>query len=127
MKKVFILLSFILLGGFGAAAQTAGEKAPRARRVSYQGEQAVAASPRVVRVGPRTTYLKEGLSTDEVFKLLGRPAEASERHEGDAKVVSYVFERGEGRVLVAEFVNGLLVRSRVEPRGEGMRAESVNF
>ncbi|MDQ3805111.1 MAG: hypothetical protein M3416_14935, partial [Acidobacteriota bacterium] len=98
-----------------------------ARRASYQSERAVAASPRVVRVGPRTTYLKEGLSTEDVIRLLGRPAEVSERQEGGAKVVSYVFQRGEGRVLVAEFVEGRLVNSRVEPRGEGLRAEYVNF
>jgi hypothetical protein len=30
-------------------------------------------------------------------------------------------------VLVAEFVDGRLVRSRVEPRAEGVRAEYVNF
>lgn len=125
MKKTLILLSFILCAGFSAAAQTGGGKV--ARRASYQSERAVAASPRVVRVGPRTTYLKEGLSTEEVFQLLGRPAEMSERQEEGARVVSYVFERGEGRVLVAEFVEGRLVRSRVEPRGEGLRAETVNF
>src|ERR687896_329505 len=115
MKKTFILLSFILCASFSVAAQTGGERAARTRRVSDQRERAVSASPRVVRVGPRTTYLKEGLSTEDVIRMLGRPAEVSERQEGGAKVVTYVFQRGEGRVLVAEFVEGRLVRSRVEP------------
>jgi hypothetical protein len=127
MKKILILLSFILCASFGAAAQTGGEKAASARRASYGNERTVAASPRVVRVGPRTTYLKEGLSTEDVIRLLGRPAEVSERQEGGAHVIAYVFHRGEGRVLVAEFVGGRLVRSRVEPRGDGLRAEHVNF
>jgi hypothetical protein len=127
MKKTFILLSFILCAGFSAAAQTGGDTAASTRRASYRNERTVTASPRVVRVGPRTTYLKEGLSTEDVIRLLGRPAEVSERQEGGAKVVSYVFQRGEGRVLVAEFVADRLVRSRVEPRGEGLRAEYVNF
>lgn len=127
MKKTLLLLSFILCAGFGVAAQTGVEKSGRTRRVTYQGARAVSAGPRVVRVGPRTTYLKEGLSTEDVFRLVGNPAEVSEREEGGVKVVSYVFERGEGRVLVAEFVGGRLVRSRVEPRAGGLRAEIVNF
>jgi hypothetical protein len=116
MKKTLILLSLLLCAGTQAVAQT-GAKVTRT----------VSTSPRVISVGPRTTYLKEGISTEDVLKLLGRPAEVSEREEGGAKVVSFVFERGEGRVLVAEFVSDRLVRSRVETRGEGMRAEAVNF
>ena len=125
MKKTLILLSFILCAGFSAAAQTGAEGS--ARRASYRSERVTPASPRVVRVGPRTTYLKEGLSTEDVMRMLGRPAEVSERDEDGAKVISYLYPRGEGRVLVAEFVAGRLVRSRVEPRAEGERAEYVNF
>lgn len=124
MKKTFILFALILCAGVSASAQS-GEG--RARQSSDENVRPVAVSRRVVRVGPRTTYLKEGLSTEDVFKLLGRPAERSEREEGGATVVTYVFERGEGRVLVAEFVSDRLVRSRVESRGEGLRAETVNF
>lgn len=116
MMKTLVLSVVVLCAGAQAAAQT-GAKVTRT----------IATSPRVVSVGPRTTYLKEGLSTEEVVKLLGRPAEVSELEEGGAKVVSYVFPRGEGRVLVAEFVNGRLVRSRVETRAGGLRAELVNF
>jgi hypothetical protein len=116
MKKSLVLLSLLLCTGGQAVAQT-GEKVTRK----------ISTSPHVISVGPRTTYLKEGLSTEDVQKLLGKPSEVSEREEGGARIVSYVFQRGEGRVLVAEFVGGRLVRSRVETRGEGMRAEVVNF
>ena len=74
--------------------------------------------PGVVLVGPRTTYLKEGLRTDEVIRLLGKPVSISERSEKDVVVAIYEFQRGEGRVLIAEFENGLLVRSRTESREE---------
>lgn len=116
MKKILVL-SFVLCGAFGQAAAQTGEKVTRK----------ISTSPHVVRVGPRTTYLKEGLNTEDVMKALGSPVEVSERVGDGAKVVTYVFERGEGRFLVAEFVNSRLVRSRVETRGEGLRAEAVNF
>lgn len=124
MKKIVVLLA-VLLGASGQTVAQTGEKVTRP--ASYQAAQKIATSPHIVRVGPRTTYLKEGLSTEDVVKHLGQPVEVSEREEGGARVLSYVFQRGEGRVLVAEFVGGLLVRSRVETRGEGVRAEAVNF
>jgi len=74
--------------------------------------------PGVVQVGPRTTYLKEGLRTDEVVRLLGKPASISERSENDIVTTTYEFHRGEGRILIAEFVGGILVRSRSETRVE---------
>lgn len=68
----------------------------------------------VVHLGPRTTYLKAGLKTEEVLRLLGEPSAVSERtSEG---VVTYEFARGDGRVVVAEFVDDQLVRSRTETR-----------
>jgi hypothetical protein len=72
--------------------------------------------PGVVRVGPRTTYLKEGLRTDEVIRLLGNPVSVSERSENEIVVTTYEFQLGEERVLIAEFVGGVLVRSRTETR-----------
>jgi hypothetical protein len=72
--------------------------------------------PGVVQVGPRVTYLKEGLRTDEVIRLLGKPASISERSDNDIVITTYEFQRGEGRMLVAEFVSGVLVRSRLETR-----------
>ena len=72
--------------------------------------------PGVVQVGPRTTYVKEGLRTDEVVRLLGKPASISERSENNVIITTYEFQRSEGRMLVAEFVNGVLVKSRLEAR-----------
>ena len=72
--------------------------------------------PGVVRVGPRTTYLKEGLRTDEVIRLLGKPFSFYERNENGVATKVYLFQRGEGRVLIAEFVNEILVRSWIETR-----------
>ena len=74
--------------------------------------------PGVVQVGPRTTYLKAGLRTDEVVRLLGKPASISERSENEIVITTYEFARGEGRMLIAEFVDGVLVRSREETRVE---------
>ena len=74
--------------------------------------------PGVVQVGPRTTYLKEGLRTEEVVRLLGKPANISERSENDIVTTIYEFHRGEGRILIAEFVSDILVRSRLETRVE---------
>lgn len=79
--------------------------------------------PGVVRVGPRTTFLKEGLRTREVVRLLGKPASISERTEKNVVIVTYEFQRGEGRMLIAEFENGLLVRSRTESRVENVEAD----
>jgi len=55
---------------------------------------------------------------EEVLRLLGEPAAISERHEGDESVTTYEFPRGQNRILIAEFVNGALVRSRTETRGQ---------
>jgi hypothetical protein len=74
--------------------------------------------PGVVRVGPRTTYLKEGLRTDEVVQLLGKPVSISERTEKGVVMATYEFQRGEGRLLIAEFENNRLVHSQMETRAE---------
>jgi hypothetical protein len=116
MKKILVL-SFVLLTAVGPAAAQTGEKVTR--RIST--------SPYVIRVGPSTTYLKEGLNTADVVRALGEPSEVSQREENGTKIVTYVYERGEGRVLIAEFVNNRLVRSRVETRPEGLRADAANF
>jgi hypothetical protein len=72
--------------------------------------------PGVVKVGPRTTYLKEGLRTDEVVRLLGKPTSTSERTESELVITTYEFKRAEGHFLMAEFVSGVLVRSWTEVR-----------
>jgi outer membrane protein assembly factor BamE (lipoprotein component of BamABCDE complex) len=70
--------------------------------------------PGVVRVGPRTTYLKEGLTIDEVVRFLGKPFSISERTQNNTIVKMYSFRRGEGQLLIAEFENNVLVRSWLE-------------
>jgi hypothetical protein len=68
----------------------------------------------VVRVGPSTIYLKQGLTTEEVVRLLGEPISVTDGETSQS--VTYEFQRSEGRVLLAEFVAGSLVSSRVEMR-----------
>jgi hypothetical protein len=70
----------------------------------------------VVRFGPRSTYLKDGLSTQQVVRLLGQPSTVSERNEDGDVITRYEFDRSEGRIIVAEFVSDALVRSRTETK-----------
>ena len=70
----------------------------------------------VVHVGPRTTYLKVGLTPAEVVSLLGAPDSVSKgKREGQSLLV-YEFQRSGDRVLIAEFVNGCLNTTRTETR-----------
>ena len=105
MLKILIIATVILIGIVNVSAQTTGSKRHTLRKAG------------IVRVGPSTTYLKEGFSLEEVVRLLGEPAAISEHHDGDKSVTTYEFPRGQNRILVAEFVNGALVRSRTETRG----------
>jgi len=87
-----------------------------------QESSAVAAGfvkDRVVHLGPRHTFLKEGLKTQEVISLLGQPALVSERTQDGKLIATYEFQRGDGRVLIADFVGGTLVSSRIEVRSAG--------
>jgi hypothetical protein len=138
MQKIFIITAFILLSSAGAAAQEAVEQkrsadgkqaeyvrlAESARTITTTGDESDRAverkqtarivDGRVLRLGPSSTYLKEGLRTDEVVGLLGKPSNVSERREGNRLITTYTFERSEGRVLIADFANGLLINSRME-------------
>ena len=67
----------------------------------------------VIEVGQRSTYLKEGLSTEDVRRLLGEPSSVGERTVNGKIVVSYEFSRGAGRTLIAEFVDNVLVHTQV--------------
>jgi hypothetical protein len=51
------------------------------------------------------------LTADEVVRLLGQPLNV--RHPSDGRTV-YMFQRGQNRVLIAEFVDSILVDSRIE-------------
>ena len=144
MQKLFVIISFVFLSSIAVAAQTSeGQKALSngkpvefAKRVETErtintqpapvsnvkaktdGKRSKSASlvdGRVIRFGPRTTYLKEGLTTEEVLRLLGKPSSVTERREGNNLLSTYTFQRSEGRIFIAEFENGLLVRSRTEP------------
>lgn len=79
--------------------------------------------PGVVRVGPRTTYLKEGLTQAEVVKLLGKPRAVSHRSDNNVDVTIYEFQRSDHRVLVAEFEKGVLTRSHTELRDDEIEAD----
>jgi hypothetical protein len=142
MQKFFIIAALVLLSSITVAAQSASEQKPLsdssqaefAKRAEAGRETIAPAAPimsdktrtgatrrqvrivdgRVLRLGPTTTYLKNGLSTEEVVSLLGKPASVSERQEGNKLLATYTFSRSEGRVLIAEFENGVLTGSRTE-------------
>jgi hypothetical protein len=94
----------ILIAVANGSAQTSGVK----RYVSHK--------PGIVRVGPTTTYLKEGLSTEQVIRLLGTPSAIYESTKNNSTVTTYEFPRAEGRVLIAKFVGNALIDSRIETR-----------
>lgn len=104
MKKALLLIVVIMLASVGISAQG---------RLLFKQQRR---KPGVVQVGPPTTYLKKGLTSGEVLRLLGEPANISERNDGDQVLTTYVFLRGEQRVLVADFVGDALVSYRIEPR-----------
>lgn len=137
MYKVLSIIIVIISAMAGATAQTKLHRRQHSEadnvvvRIDLRAAEADASYPRtsysypvedfkpgVVRVGPRTTYLKEGLRTDEVVKLLGKPVSISERNADGLVVTIYAFQRGEGRILIAEFLSGVLVRSWIETRDE---------
>ena len=103
MLKALVILVAIVIAAVNISAQ------------GNIGQRRVVRKVGVVRVGPSTTYLKQGLNTEEVVKLLGEPTSISGLEETTG-AVTYEFPRGEGRVLLAEFVNNSLVSSRIEMR-----------
>ena len=119
MKKFLILITTILISAMAVSAQTVTKGNGR---LSVEGEKRVASGNRregaratlVLKLGPSTTYIKNGLSLEEVLRLLGQPASVSEKLEGSLRLITYTFVRSEGRVLVAEFTDGVLVSSRSE-------------
>ena len=106
MLKVMIIVIALAIAVVNISAQTTRVH-KNVRRV-YQAT--------AIRIGPPTTYLKEGLSSDEVVRILGNPITVSERDERGIVIRTYEFQRGANRVLVAEFVKGALVSSRTETR-----------
>jgi hypothetical protein len=115
MKKGLIIISMIFISAMAASAQTnaKGEVARRdhavAKKTHAPGSRDKERGQGVLRVGPSTTYLKKGLKAYEVVRFLGWPLKGIERRDGDLRLATYTFARGEGRVLVAEFENDSLV------------------
>ena len=137
MRKVFSIIIVITSAVISISAQTKLERRHHSEVISMASKTDISVSevgngafyprtsynypledfkPGVVRVGPRTTYLKDGLRIDEVIRLLGKPLSITERIEQNASLKVYIFQRSEGQVLIAEFENGLLVRSYRELR-----------
>jgi hypothetical protein len=134
LQHLFSFTLIVLLSAVAVSAQTAGDLKPGSERneAEYAAhlkdhgvsdkkkaklkEEAGLRAPGVVRLGPSRTFLRTGLSTDDVVKFLGQPSSVSETQEGSARLTIYIFQRGEGRVIVAEFTNGALIRSRTEIR-----------
>jgi len=110
MLKILMIGIAILIAVANGSAQTSAQTNVAKRYVSHKAG--------VVRVGPSTTYLKEGLSKEQVVRLLGQPATISERAEKDLMVTTYEFPRGQGRVLIADFVGDALIASRIETRAQ---------
>jgi hypothetical protein len=106
MLKTMVIVIALLIAVVNVSAQT-GRTQKSGRRV----HQATA-----IRVGPPTTYLKEGLTVEQVLRVLGEPINVSEREEQGATIKTLHFQRGANRVLVAEFVDDALVSSRTETR-----------
>ena len=106
MLKALVILVAIVIMVVNVAAQSNGARRQVVRKAG------------VVRIGPSSTYLKQGLTTEEVVRLLGEPTSITESGAGPESV-TYEFQRSEGRVLVAEFVAGALVSSHTVIRTNG--------
>ena len=106
MLKSMVIIIALLIAVVNVSAQTS--------RTQKSGSRVYRAS--VIRIGPPTTYLKEGLTAEQVMRILGEPLNVSEREECGVTVQTFEFQRGANRVLVAEFVKGKLVSSRTETR-----------
>jgi hypothetical protein len=61
---------------------------------------------------PLALGLRKGLSVEDVARMLGDPVRTEERKEGRLRVRTQTFERG-GERVVAEFVEGVLIRYEV--------------
>ena len=106
MLKTMVIVIAILIAVVNVSAQTG-----RTQKGGKRVHQATA-----IRVGPPTTYLKEGLTAEQVLRVLGEPIGVSEREEQGVTIKTLYFQRGANRVLVAEFVNDALVSSRTDTR-----------
>lgn len=149
MRRLIGFTIVIICAAVSVSAQTGSQKGQQARKHHGEGKNAILRvdkvtapeteasftphtaynysldefKPGVVRVGPRTTYLKAGLKTEEVIRFMGKPLAVSERIEKNITVTVYEFQRGDGQLVIAEFENGLLARSRTEVRANVVDAD----
>jgi len=142
MRSFFVGLSILAFAAVTASAQTQAEPksatesnkqqqsetitAP-AQRVSYTYQRGSSGRHAVVRVGPSSTYLKEGLSTAEVVAFLGQPARISEYNDNGQAVVVYEYPRSENHTLFAEFIGDRLVHTRTEPSSKIAQSDSPDW
>jgi hypothetical protein len=119
MKKFLILIATILISATAVSAQTntKGDRrrsAERVKSVTSINRRERSRVSLVLKLGPSTTYIKNGLSYTEVVRFLGRPSSVSERQDGQLRLTTLTFTRSQGRVLVTEFADGVLINSRME-------------
>ncbi len=106
MLRTMVIVIAVLIAVVNVSAQTS--------RTQKSGSRVHRTS--AIRIGPPTTYLKEGLTAEQVIRILGEPLNVSEREVSGETVKTFEFQRGANRVLVAEFVKGALISSRTETR-----------
>ena len=104
MLKTMVIVIALLIAVINVSAQTSRNQ-KRERRIHRAS---------AVRVGPPTTYLKDGLTTEQVLRILGEPINVAQREENGVTINTYEFQRGANRILIADFVKGTLVSSRTE-------------
>ncbi len=114
MSKILTILLAIMFAAVGVFAQSENNLKQQSEGKRVTRKYIVSSSHRhvTVELGPRTTYIKEGLSAQAVVRLLGQPVAVVERTENGKTVTSYEFTRSQGRILTVEFVDNSLVRSR---------------
>jgi hypothetical protein len=106
MNRFLISMSLVVITACSTLAQSVYH-VTKTRRVS----------PAVVRLGPTTTFMRNGLSRQEVVKLLGEPFSTVETMDGNAVVTTCVFHRSGDRILIAQFRDDVLIASRLQTSG----------
>ncbi len=112
MIKVFTFLTVLLIAATGVSAQTERDSKRNVKDVSYKTASPRRSEDGVVEIGPRSTYLKEGLSLAAVLHVMGKPDAVKERTLDGKTVTSYEFSRGAGRTVIADFIGGVLIHSQ---------------
>jgi hypothetical protein len=112
MIKVLTLLVVLSITAIGVSAQTPNKEAAVMKPVAYKTKASNHSKAGVVELGPRSTYLKEGLTLAAVLQAMGKPTSVTERTSNGKTVTSYEFSRGAGRTVIADFVDDVLIHSQ---------------